>query len=234
MAADGARLAASPDMRPLALGLVLLAGCSLYPFDGDGDDVCVQRDLAQPAPERRVNPSTLSCEEFFTGGTCNAECGPCPLTGQGGAPQYIPPWGHCESACTALDEAACEAASDCRVARNWERHFQSRPSFAGCYERTSSEPGLVPAVCDGLDAEQCSREGECAGLYRIIDGAATPSSPRAEFRQCVDEDQLVGTCSGQVACRALPPTCPAYTTPGVANGCWTGSCIPDELCTPGI
>ena len=41
-----------------------------------------------------------------------------------------------------------------------------------------------------------------------------------------------GSCTGQVACDALPPSCPSGTTPGRANGCWTGYCIPNYACGP--
>ena len=91
----------------------------------DGDDVCVQRDLAQPAPERKLDPDTLTCQEFSTGSSCNPECGPC-AEGQG---QGIPAWGSCESSCSTLDEAQCMAATDCRVARKWDAYYVGLPSF---------------------------------------------------------------------------------------------------------
>jgi len=48
---------------------------------------------------------------------------------------------------------------------------------------------------------------------------------------CVpDDDHPVGECSGPVACDSLPPACPPTTVPGVANGCWTGYCIPVAAC----
>jgi hypothetical protein len=38
------------------------------------------------------------------------------------------------------------------------------------------------------------------------------------------------TCYGEVFCDAAPPECPEGTTPGIANNCYTGECIPLELC----
>ena len=39
-----------------------------------------------------------------------------------------------------------------------------------------------------------------------------------------------GTCTGPVACDALPPACPMGTLPGILNGCWSGYCIPLAAC----
>lgn len=213
----------------LALALVLLGGCSLYPGNDDGDDVCAQLEVAaDPAPDRKINPETLTCEEFPVG-SCNNPCQPCGQTG-GGAAQYVPPWGHCESSCSDLDEAQCRVAAECRIARDWNAFYDGEPSFEGCYERPTYEAGdPLPEPCSQLDAEQCSRHGECAGLYRM--NASVPTgAPRAEFQECVAEAQVAGTCT-PAACRQVAPICPAGTTPGVANGCWTGSCIPDAFCT---
>ena len=41
-----------------------------------------------------------------------------------------------------------------------------------------------------------------------------------------------GNCYGSVTCNSAPPQCPANTTPGVANGCYTGYCIPVSQCGP--
>lgn len=217
-------------MRSLAVACILLSGCSLYPFGGDGDDVCEQ-DLAaaEPQPERRVNPSTLTCEEFATETPCNADCGPCPLSGQGA--QYLPPWGHCESACSTMSEAACMSATECRVTREHDAYYVNAPSFEGCYEKSYSVTGdTFDLPCEMRDAEQCAMGSQCTGLYEMNDGALPLHAPRGEFRGCIDEAQVAGTCLGVVSCRQVAPTCPANTTPGVANGCWTGSCIPNSVC----
>jgi hypothetical protein len=183
---------------------------------------------AEPAPERKINPETLTCEEFAWGSSCNDACGPCPQTGAGAA-QYIPPWGHCESECSDLDEAQCRDAAACRIARDWTAFYEGQPSFEGCYERPIYEAGdPLPALCEYQDAEQCSRHAECAGLYRM-NASVSIGAPRADFQGCVDEAQVAGTCT-PATCRQVAPTCPASTTPGVANGCWTGSCIPNAFC----
>jgi hypothetical protein len=215
-------------MRHLVLALVLLGGCSLYPFDGDGDDVCDQPyDLAQPAPERLINPETLVCEEFSYGYPCNSECGPCP-----GSAEYIPPWGRCESECTGLAEAQCIDAPTCRIARSETEYYTGQPSFQGCYQTSDPFSGdAFVAPCETLDAEGCARDAACTGLYDLSDCGPTEDCARTAFRGCIDEAQIAGTCDAPVSCRSLPPSCPANTTPGVASGCWTGSCIPNALCS---
>jgi hypothetical protein len=50
--------------------------------------------------------------------------------------------------------------------------------------------------------------------------------------QCVPVDHDPGQCYGSVTCTSPPPLCPASTTPGVANGCYTGYCIPIAACMP--
>jgi len=51
--------------------------------------------------------------------------------------------------------------------------------------------------------------------------------------QCVPDTMDPGSCTGPVACDALPPSCPSGTTAGIRNGCWTGYCIPNSACGPG-
>src|SRR2546430_11136804 len=45
---------------------------------------------------------------------------------------------------------------------------------------------------------------------------------------------ISGTCSGVVMCDLASPACPGGTPAGIANGCWTGYCIPTADCgSPG-
>lgn len=179
-------------MRHLVLGLVLLGGgCTLYPFDGEDDDPCEQRDIAQPAPERKVNPQTLTCQEFASGGPCAETCGPCTA----GAP-WNPPWGQCESACTDLDEAACRTTASCRIAHDSDRFDLGQDSFEGCFE-ISTNFGTNPTIaCDTYDAEQCAQHDICAGVYEMFDGAPPSNAPRGEFVRCIAEELVSGTSGG--------------------------------------
>jgi hypothetical protein len=97
------------------------------------------------------------------------------------------------------------------------------------------EPICVPdaPTCD--DGTVCP-EGEqcvtvCAGGDCLPD---EPCPPKECWSECVPDDVPdPGTCEGDVWCDSLPPTCPAGTTPGILNGCWSGYCIPLTDCGPG-
>lgn len=47
---------------------------------------------------------------------------------------------------------------------------------------------------------------------------------------CTCEPIDPGECDGEVLCLAAPPLCEEGSTPGIANGCWTGECIPLSSC----
>ena len=49
------------------------------------------------------------------------------------------------------------------------------------------------------------------------------------FKECIPEGQQAGACGGQSTC-SQTQVCPMGTTPGVLDGCVTGSCIPDQFC----
>lgn len=211
-------------MRLLAL-VVLVAGCSLYPGGGGDDDPCDLRAETQPGYlQELINPDTLACESFTTS-TCDSTCGPCP-----GAAQYIPPWGACNSPCIALGEAACAASTECRAAYDVYGYYEGDRGdpFLGCYPLTQP-PGDNEGICRGLDAEQCSRFPSCTALYEREPFCPGPSCHLKQFAECINEGQAAGRCD-PATCLSLPPACPSNTTPGVLNGCWTGSCIPDGHC----
>jgi hypothetical protein len=52
------------------------------------------------------------------------------------------------------------------------------------------------------------------------------------FVACVPEQAHAGTCAGATTCDIAAPRCPVGTTPGIANGCYTGVCIPTTYCAP--
>lgn len=73
----------------------------------------------------------------------------------------------------------------------------------------------------------------CAPGYTCIESCEYVNGDLQCGPQCVpDNTGDPGSCYGQVACDALPPACPAGTTPGRTNACWTGYCIPNNDCGP--
>jgi hypothetical protein len=210
--------------------LALVPGCQLWFGGGDdvsGDDVC-DRPTVQPGyPQRLVNPETLACETFVQS-SCDDQCGPCP----GGA-IYIPPWGQCTSPCVGLSETACMADDQCRVARSYSDYYTHSDDYMGCYPLNM---GPAPDVerCEGLDAESCAWQSDCTALYDGAPGQCNAVAPEqcigAQFKQCITETRTDPGGCDPAACRQVAPACPNGTTPGVANSCYTGACIPNAFC----
>jgi hypothetical protein len=210
--------------------LALVPACQLYFIGGDDEDDPCDNPPQGGFPHRLVNPETLACETFIQS-SCNDTCGPCP----GGA-IYIPSWGQCDSPCVGLPESECMANDQCRVARSHEGYYTQwlgGDDFMGCYPLNT---GNAPDVerCEGLDAEQCAWQSDCTALYEGAPGQCNGVTPEqcigAQFKQCITESRTdPGTCE-PAECRAVPPSCPSGTTPGVANGCYTGACIPTNFC----
>jgi hypothetical protein len=238
----------------LALATSVLPGCFIF-FDehgkgGDqcllppGDDVPEPRPGAEPAPQR--NPHNLMCESFGGGpGTCDPNCGPCPLgegetdpkeSPNGLAP--LPSWGFCNGSCEALDEATCETEATCRVIRDARCAVSGlcETDFVGCVATDQFIDSSMS--CNQItDGETCSRNPSCTAFHRenACGGLPFRDSPipppcMAEFAFCADENSDPGRCQEQAICDIPTPPCPSGTTAGVADGCFTGVCIPDDLC----
>jgi hypothetical protein len=228
-------------LRLLVLAL-LIPGCFFTEHGKGGgmgdDDDCIlppvqEEDTPKPGlrlepvqPQR--NPQTLTCQTF-SGGGCNPECGPCPETDL--APP--PSWGFCFSACEQLDEATCETDETCRVIKDATCSIfgDCLTDFLGC---VSTDQFQDPSLdCTTItDADSCSRNPACTA-YHVSGGCTiTQNEPTCEsrFAFCGPEGRGSGNCTEQAACDRLPPNCPSGTTPGVENGCFTDTCIPNEFC----
>ena len=230
-------------MRSLLLLAVTLAlpGCLLF-FDDGGKRQCnVVTDQpptkggADIAPQPLRNPDNLTCQSFG-GNTCNPECGPCPPATEGAADLApIPTWGVCGSACDSLDQTACAASPECRVVRDAACAVKGNcaTDFVGCFPIDNApDPSIVcNRATSGWD---CSRNAACTALHRAETPcqAAVDGFCPSEFAMCVAEGQSPGKCHAEALCDIVAPSCPTNTTAGVANGCYTGVCIPNDLCEP--
>ncbi len=188
--------------------------------DGDGDDRCALRDLAAPAPLR--DPSTLGCATY--GDSCDPACGPCPAIFE-----EVPTWGLCDSGCEALGETDCAEQSGCRVVKDARCSISADclTDYVGCFALDQVESSSVD--CLNATADDCSRSAECWALHEATGARLSPAQQRP-FALCIRADGSPGSCTGEVACRADPPACPAGTIPGVSGTCWSGACIPEHLC----
>jgi len=223
------------EMRLVLLVLAILPACFWEHGKGGGgggDDVCVTpaTDLPASAPAPLRDPGTLMCQSF--GGGCDPTCGPCPeaTDPRPGFTPPIPSWGVCGSPCESLSPSQCAADATCRVVKDAGCTIGGNDcltDFLGCFP-TDTQPD-ASIDCFTADAWTCSRSHECEAFHSQapcpLDGQC--SRP---FATCVPAGRDPGSCTRQVTCRAATPSCPSGTTPGIANGCFTGACIVTSAC----
>jgi hypothetical protein len=276
-------------IKRLILLCIFVSGCGLY--WGGGDDQCagdVSNGVDIPATGYR-NPDTNTCE-YIGGGGYSCPCGQECATPANTAVAADPDWGQCQSSCTGLSEATCEATAGCQA--SYIDVGASDFQFANCW---ATAPGTNTGTCVGLTSQACSERDDCSSVYSDV-GFSTPS-----FEECVAESGATcgtatcgtgyhcdnecatcnsegcdnnctptcvadatcdtttcgtgtvcveqcdafngpctptcvptstnpGSCTGSVTCNITAPSCPANTTPGITNGCWSGYCIPNAEC----
>ncbi len=221
----------------LLLVVVLASGCELF-FDDGGkrppeclDTPAAEDTSADVAPAPLRNPETLTCESFGGGG-CNPDCGPCPAQTDL-AP--IPSWPVCGTACETLAETECAARSECRVVKDARCMIGSQiciTDFMGCFPVDNAPDPTIDCFA-ARDGWTCSRSNACTALHDTAASQCQGDQCARPFGLCVPEGKSPGNCQSPITCDALPPTCPTGTTPGRANSCWTGACIPTSLCEAG-
>ena len=136
--------------------------------------------------------------------------------------EYCTDWGICEwgGFCTGEDD--CGVDYQCDIGRST---CEPEDPGGGCdshddcgaLERCEPDGG----ICVG--AEPCSQDVDCSdGEY--CDAVHSICLP-CESGECGEE-----TCEGEIICSEEPPVCPEGTSPGIADGCYSGSCIADAEC----
>ncbi|MBA3465180.1 MAG: hypothetical protein H0T46_34940 [Deltaproteobacteria bacterium] len=212
--------------------LVTAPACSVFweKGSGGGDDVCVFGENDEPAIAQAPlrDPSNLTCVSFGGGG-CNPECGPCPAITAHRTP--VPSWGVCGSGCDALGDGACTMTPDCRTTRDATCTIGPNAcitDFLGCFPTDFSRDDTIN--CFTADASTCSRSKKCEAHHGHAPCPVGGGECPRPFVTCVPVGVSPGSCDGQVTCRRVAPTCPAGTTPGIANGCYTDACIVTTQC----
>lgn len=96
----------------------------------------------------------------------------------------------------------CADASDCAL-------------FADCCECKGAPVGDDPPLCDlRCDQTKCDEIAVDEAICRL--------------GQCIAE--RLDCDASKVVCLAFPPDCPDGTRPGVDGACWSGACVPGEIC----
>jgi hypothetical protein len=210
-------------MRGVIATFVVTSVSGCFFFEGGGGSNLCGDDTPDPRLAERViapdhppeplrDPESLTCEPV---GGC----------GQG------PSWASCSTACDALDEATCALQAECRVVRDVRCAVDGtcETDFMGCFP-TDRLPDPAVDCLRATDGETCSRSAECTAFH-CNERCPDPPCPRP-FALCMPEGAAPGRCFDPVACRALPPPCPSGTVPGVVDLCFSGACIPNDLCEP--
>lgn len=131
--------------------------------------------------------------------------------------------------CSGLDAFTCAEHDDCSTLI--KQDADGNVFFSQCQDE---QPG--GDVCAGVDCgagQHC--ESECFPCDPPAGDDAYGCDNTCE-PVCVADPPPPndpGTCDGEVWCDvAALPACPDGTTPGIANGCYTGYCIPLADCDP--
>ena len=211
-------------MRLIALILVL-PGCAFFGGD-DGEDMCGYLPGTDYGAAPFRDPNTLQCVTIRPP-DCPAECEMCPQTGAASVS-----WGSCGDPCEMHGQAECAADPACRVVTDARCEIQLNclTNFVGCFPIDTQPNQSVD--CFRADAQDCSRSNQCTALHSSNGCDPVSGSCESPFELCVPEGTSPGRCWDQVLCDAIGPECATDQTPGIANGCYTGACIPRHLCEP--
>lgn len=224
-------------------------GGAVEPSPGTGTDSGTGADEAPSGTSQAPLPSWGGCESYCTNlgeEGCLATDGCRGIYGaKGDGPvEFQQCWqtdqyyngGPAE--CEGLDAHSCSTYDDCTAVHTLncadpgDDSFQEVPcdvgGFVSCQNEESTDLG-----CYG--DEECADGFHCnaAEACEAPPGSgACPDdqcdAPSVCYGQCVPDNR--GECQGEVICRSLPPVCADDSTPGIENGCWTGSCIPLTSC----
>jgi|GEM_PF-1795875 len=108
---------------------------------------------------------------------------------------------------------------DCAVGS----HCEQQCVLGSCTSEHCTDACAATCVPDNdCSATTCGQGFQCVEQCNEFNGPCSAT--------CVPTGTDPGTCGGAVTCALMAPSCPANTTAGVANGCWTGFCIPNADC----
>jgi hypothetical protein len=117
------------------------------------------------------------------------------------------------------------------------------------HEHTGDEGPWVSSDA-GPGGKVCTGHQDCvSGTYCAPDSKTCEPAPRCPTGTCTGgwscdtprttcvppagtTSASAGRCHDPVSCPQAAPACPAGTTPGIQDGCYTGFCIPTSACEP--
>ena len=214
-------------MSILALTTLSLAGCDVWWTD-DCEPRYYDRTGAAEEPSQQLrNPETGQCESYGPDPYyCDEECGPCPDYATGDV-QALPGWAVCGGVCEGLAESDCVGTVGCRAIY---ADAEAGAVYRDCWGTDQSGP-IQGGGCENLDAYTCSMHDDCVAIHSP--DCAEGGNCVGAFARCGAESGDPGDpglCYAPVTCDEIPPSCPAETTPGIRDNCYTGYCIPFPDC----
>ncbi len=147
------------------------------------------------------------------------------------APNYLSSMQACDTlyaeTCTMRDDCSPLYANSWSYARESPPEPQPQRSFLSCRAEVATAGCYSDDDCgEGFD---CTADTECLPPPGCGPGMDCPA---VCYGTCVASEPppLPGNCYTLNVCEEEPPACPEGTLPGIANGCWTGYCIPLSAC----
>lgn len=201
--------------------ILLLTSSCMLAFDDNEPARCGTGPQPELAAGGVRNPNTLACEIQQA-----VDCEDVPVYFPG-APVT---WGACASACQDRAETACEATAGCRVVRDaWclADGATCPTTFAGCFPTDTQTSSIDCFAAE--DGDTCSRDARCTAWHETNNARLTQDLAQ-QFAVCAPAGVDPGRCEGVVTCRAAAPVCGVDRVPGIADGCYTGACLPASLC----
>ncbi len=213
-------------MKPF-LHVVVLSSLIACTSDKDGE-VCPWDDFDLVGESALRNPEDLTCRtQHSSGDACGETADRAADTAS-----IEPPWGLCDSECDRLPASECALEKQCRLVVDASCVARCDCLDAGFVTCVAIGTGMIDrAGCTGAGAEVCSLLPHCAAYHRITASGRTGTDPQP-FAFCAPEDREPGACYEAAVCGSPAPSCAPGTHPGVSNGCFSGACIPEDLCEP--
>ena len=197
-------------MRPLALAIPLLftaCGGNVVFQDGSGGAGSTAASLVDDG----APPDTIAVTSTSSGTTA---CDGLPWGVCAGQPGCVPVFD--DACCPTCTPGACGDCVDYRFVR-------CAPADEACMGALAcGTPDRF--VCDGTP-HSCDSSGPChfqLGCETFVCALDGPPCPD----QCLEI--YAGIC--EASCNALPPSCPDGYAPASDGFCWTGYCVPFEVC----
>lgn len=186
---------------------------------GEGSSSC---GYALPQAECEAMPGCA----FFQAPSCNGKPGVTFCYGKGAAVDYFCP--SPPPSCSTLDQAACQARTDCRVDHCPDCSGSDVTACAALTDAASACPHCPVACSKVTNLSDCSVRADCHAVF-VDPGTCDCAEPGccAQFSLCADGDQAI--CTGKPVCKSAAPHCEGIFAVSYTGTCYEG-CVEKTDC----